>query len=155
MSKPNQTPGGGRVPERVPDDPGEIGGGHGNVHPLAAVKHSAWRELEIAPLAATYLEELMVELPNASERILRVQSRRLARLDLLARFEDRNGVLRNKRRGEPFAATLLAEKISTSYIRTHVDLEAQQRAAGDDFSDYHDAERRALAAPDDEGGDAA
>jgi hypothetical protein len=95
------------------------------VHPLAARRHGGYRELEIAPLADAYLDELMEELPVASERVLRIQARRLARLELLGRFEDRNGVLRNKRRGEPFAATLLAEKISSAFIRTHAELEAQ------------------------------
>lgn len=106
------------------------GDGRDNVHPLAAVKHNAYSESAVAPLADAYLAELMVELPTASERILRIQARRLARLELLGRFEDERGVLRNQRRGEPYAATLLAEKISTSYIRTHTDLEAQAAGNG-------------------------
>lgn len=120
------------VPARVPTGRAEMArGGRGNVHPLAAVKHGAYQESKIAPLAAAYLDELMDELPSASERILRIQARRLARLELLGRFEDERGVLRNRKRGEPFAATLLAEKISSAYVKVHLGLEAQQREAGD------------------------
>lgn len=130
----------GRVPARVPS------GGCDNVHPLAARKHGAHRAAEIAPLAASYSDELLDELPNASERVLRIQSRRLARLELLGRFEDSHGVLRNKRRGEPYAATLLAEKLSSAFIRTHIDLEVQERGA---LRDPADALRRHLESLDD------
>jgi hypothetical protein len=76
-----------------------------------------------------YLDELRLERPGSSERVLRIQSRRLARLDLLAGHEDRHGVLRHQRRGEPYPATLLAEKIASAYIAADRDLEARERDA--------------------------
>jgi hypothetical protein len=155
MSREDSVSGRAVVPAEVPNAGGEttVRGGHGNVHPLAAVKHGAHRETEIAPLAESYLAELLVELPTASERVLRLQARRLARLELLGCFEDKHGVLRNQRRGEPFAATLLAEKITSAFIRTHAGLEAQQREAGDTRGRETLASIAAELAAGDNGGD--
>jgi hypothetical protein len=116
-----------------------------HLRPDRAVTHGGHSEGAIAPLAADYLAELMAELPTASERVLHIQARRLARLELLGRFEDERGVLRSRKRGEPFPATVLAEKISSAYIKTHTDLEAMERERKDNgAADYFESERRAL-----------
>lgn len=102
-----------------------------NVHALGALKHGGKAsDATIAPLADAYLAELLAEFPTASERVLLIQARRLARLELLGRFEDQRGVLRNRKRGEPFPATVLAERISTAYLSEHARLEAGEREAG-------------------------
>lgn len=92
--------------------------------------HGASTEALIRPLAEGYLDELAGEFPSASERVLRVQARRLAKLDRLGVYLDGKGEIRHKRRGEVFPASALEEQISAAYLAEHRRLEAREHEAG-------------------------
>lgn len=92
--------------------------------------HGASTEALIRPLAEAYLAELVGEFPSASERVLRVQARRLAKLDRLGVYLDGRGEIRHRRRGEVFPASALEEQVSAAYLAEHRRLEAVERDAG-------------------------
>jgi hypothetical protein len=99
---------------------------------LRAMQHGAASEALIRPLAETYLAELQREFPAASERVLKLQARRLAKLDRLGSYLEAHGEIRHQRRGEVFPASQLEESITAAFLATQARLEAQQReAAGD------------------------
>jgi hypothetical protein len=100
-----------------------------NLKDTAAVTHGGNSEALIRPLAEMYLAELAEEFPSASERVLKVQARRLAKLERLGVYLDAKGEIRHHRRGEVYPASALEEKISAAYLAEHVRLELQQRAA--------------------------
>jgi CRP-like cAMP-binding protein len=91
--------------------------------------HGAHSESLIRATAEAYLAELQEEFPAASERVLRLQARRLAKLDRLASYLERKGEIRHQRRGEVFPASALEEKIAAAYLAEHDRLEQQQREA--------------------------
>lgn len=93
--------------------------------------HGAHSESLIRASAEAYLAELVEEFPAASERILRVQARRLAKMDRLGSYLEAHGEIRHQRRGEVYPASALEEKISAAYLAEHARLEAQQHAATD------------------------
>ncbi len=92
--------------------------------------HGATDEKLIRPLAEQYLAELTGEFPRASERVLRLQARRLAKLDRLASYLEGTGEIRHKRRGEVFPASQLEESITSAFLSTQAKLEAQHAASG-------------------------
>jgi hypothetical protein len=91
--------------------------------------HGAYSEELTRATAEQYLAELTEEFPTASERILRVQARRLAKMDRLGTYLEGRGEIRHARRGEVYPASALEEKISAAYLTEHARLEAQQREA--------------------------
>lgn len=101
-----------------------------NLKPGAHVTHGAHHEAEIQASAMTYLAELVGEFPGASERVLRLQARRLAKLDRLATFLTGRGEIRNRRTGDVFAASTLEERITAAYLAEHARLEQLQRERG-------------------------
>lgn len=92
--------------------------------------HGASSEAIIRPLAEAYLAELVKEFPKASERVLKVQARRLAKLERLGVYLDGKGEIRHKRRGEVFPASAHEERISAAYLAEHARLEALYSAGG-------------------------
>jgi hypothetical protein len=92
--------------------------------------HGANSEALIRPLAEEYLAELAGEFPNASERVLRLQARRLAKLDRLGSYLEGKGEIRHHRRGEVFPASALEESITSAFLSTQAKLEAQHAANG-------------------------
>jgi hypothetical protein len=95
---------------------------------LRAMKHGAQTESIIGPLAERYFAELVEEFPGASERVLKIQSRRLAKLDRLSAYLEKHGEIRHQRRGEVFPASTLEEQITNGFLQTQERLERQQRA---------------------------
>jgi len=94
--------------------------------------HGARSEGLIAPLAEQYLAELQREFPQASERVLRLQARRLAKLERLAGWLEAHGEIRHQRRGEVFEASKLEESITAAFLTTQHRLEAQREQARSD-----------------------
>jgi CRP-like cAMP-binding protein len=101
-----------------------------NLKPSGALQHGAHSEALTRPLAETYFAELRAELPSASERVLRIQARRLAKLDRLATFLEQTGEIRHKRRGEVYPASALEERVAAAFLAEHVRLEDMQRTTG-------------------------
>jgi hypothetical protein len=101
-----------------------------NLKSSNAVKHGTRSEAIIQPLAEQYLAELVGEFPLASERVLRLQARRLAKLDRLASYLEDRGEIRHQRRGEVFPASAIEESVTAAFLATQTRLEAQAREAG-------------------------
>ena len=97
-----------------------------NLRSSSAVTHGAHSDALTRPLAEQYLAELLEEFPTASERVLQLQARRLAKLDRLASYLERKGEIRHQRRGEVFAASALEERVATGYLATHDRLEQER-----------------------------
>jgi CRP-like cAMP-binding protein len=93
----------------------------------AAQTHGAFSEELIRGSASAYLAELSREFPGASERVLRLQARRLAKLDRLASYLEGRGEIRNRRTGEVFAASALEERITAAYLVEHARLQEGER----------------------------
>jgi hypothetical protein len=100
-----------------------------NLKSTNAVKHGTRSEALIQPLAEMYLAELTEEFPLASERVLRLQARRLAKLDRLATYLEGRGEIRHHRRGEVFPASAMEESVTVAFIATQAKLEVQARDA--------------------------
>jgi CRP-like cAMP-binding protein len=98
-----------------------------NLKTTSAVKHGTRSEALIRPLAEMYLAELTGEFPQASERVLRLQARRLAKLDRLASYLEGRGEIRHQRRGDVFPASAMEEQITASFLATQGRLEVQAR----------------------------
>jgi CRP-like cAMP-binding protein len=101
-----------------------------NLRSTAARTHGAHSKPIVRDLAERYLAELLAEFPSASERVLRIQARRLAKLDRLASYLETVGEIRHKRRGEVYPASALEEKIAAAYLSEHARLAELERAAG-------------------------
>lgn len=99
-----------------------------NLRSTAAETHGA-DGAAARQLAERYLAELAAEFPSASERVLRVQARRLAKLDRLATYLEGVGEIRHKRRGEVYPASALEEKIAGAYLAEHARLAELERLA--------------------------
>jgi len=96
----------------------------------AKTTHGALSEALIQQATTMYLAELSREFPGASERVLRLQARRLSKLDRLASYLEGRGEIRNRRTGEVFAASALEERITGAYLATHERLEQQREQVG-------------------------
>jgi hypothetical protein len=101
-----------------------------NLRSSSAVKHGTRSEVLIRPLAEQYLAELVGEFPDASERVLKLQARRLAKLERIASFLEERGEIRHQRRGEPFPVAALEESVTAAFLSTQAKLEVQAREAG-------------------------
>jgi hypothetical protein len=95
----------------------------------AALKHGGRAETLLQPRADELLTELQQEFPAASERTLRLQARRLAKLERLGAFLEAKGELRNKRSGEIFPASQMEESLTAAFLATQAKLEAQAASA--------------------------
>jgi hypothetical protein len=103
---------------------------------LRAVTHGAGSEVILRPLCEAYLAELAEEFPEASERVLKLQARRLAKLDRLGTYLEKHGEIRHQRRGEVFPASSLEETITAAFLATQAKLEAQVRStSGEQLAD--------------------
>jgi CRP-like cAMP-binding protein len=107
-----------------------------NLRATAAVKHGA-DSAAARQLAERYLAELVEEFPSASERVLRIQARRLAKLDRLATYLETVGEIRHRRRGEVYPASALEEKIAAAYLAEHERLAARESGAADPEAALH------------------
>jgi hypothetical protein len=149
-SWPSGRKGAGVVP--LSSDPKARAAQLANLKASAPTTHGAHSEALIRPLAEAYLAELAEEFPAASERVLKVQARRLAKLDRLGVYLDAKGEIRHQRRGEVYPASALEEKVSAAFLAEHVRLEQLQRERADDGdADYFAAEAAALAPGEEEG----
>jgi BMFP domain-containing protein YqiC len=119
-----------------------------NLVPGGNQSHGAKSEAIIRPLAQAYLVELQREFPDASERVLKLQARRLAKLERLAGWLERKGELANQRRGTVYPASSLEESITAAFLNTQAKLEAQ-RTTADPYAEL----RAALNAPEDDDDD--
>lgn len=102
-----------------------------NLRPDAALKHGGRADALTRGRADELFAELSGEFPNASERVLRLQARRLSKLEGLGRFLEERGELRNRRLGEAFPAAAMEEQVTAAFLATQAKLEAQQREAAD------------------------
>jgi len=100
-----------------------------NLKSTGALKHGARSEGAIRPRADELFAELLEEFPNGSVRVLRLQARRLSKLEGLGRFLEERGELRNRRLGELFPAAAMEESLTVAFLNTQAKLEAQQREA--------------------------
>lgn len=121
-----------------------------NLKPTSATKHGAYSDAAIRDLRREHLAELAAEFPSASRRELLILAHRIAQLDKLAEHADRYGVLRDKRRGEPFPAATLAEKLASSVERQIAALLERERTAGKPPAGDLDAHLAALSAASEE-----
>ena len=118
-------------------------------------RHGALSEGQVQPLAQQHFDQLVQQFPNADRRLLEIQSRRAAQIDLLTEWMHENGLLHKatKRRGDVWGAVAFAEKLASAFERQHLVLE-QQREAG--TASPHDALAeivRELAEGDDDDGE--
>ena len=97
-----------------------------NLRSDGAVRHGAGSEALIRPLAETYLDELLEEFPAASERVLRLQARRLAKLDRLSSYLEVKGKIATSAAAN-VPASALEESITAAFLATQAKLEAQRR----------------------------
>ena len=110
-------------------DPAKRANQLANLRPENSTKHSGRSEVLIQPLAERYFAELLGEFPSASERVLRLQARRLAKLERIGAFLEQKGEISHQRRGEVFPAALIEESTTSAFLATQAKLEAQAREA--------------------------
>lgn len=101
-----------------------------NLRPDAALKHGARSEVAIRGRADELFAELSGLFPSASETTLRLQARRLSKLESISRFLEERGEIRNRRLGEPFPVSAMEESLTAAFLSTQGKLEAAEREAG-------------------------
>lgn len=97
-----------------------------NLSPNAAATHGL-RSAEVATLAESYLAELLLEFPTASQRVLRLQARRLAKVELCARYLNEHGLVRSKRTGAVRQVAEFEETLTKGFLAEQARLEERQR----------------------------
>ena len=106
-----------------------------NLQPRAAAKHHAYDAAALRPARERYQSELSARYPSAGEDEIAIQATRLAQCELLQRYLDERGVVRNRSRGDVFPAALLLAQITQAYERRRDVLAERERERSDDDSE--------------------
>jgi hypothetical protein len=92
--------------------------------------HRANSEIAIRPLSTVYLAELQKDYPSESERVLKLQARRLAKITLRAEYLDgRPSEILNKRTGKINPAAMDEEALTKAFLAEHDRMEQRKREA--------------------------
>src|SRR5947207_14338264 len=101
------------------NDPGARARQIANLKPNAAAIDGGYSKGQLASLRGRYVVELQQRFPSADRSEIALLAHRQAQLAVLGAWQDRRGLLADQRRGVPFPAVQLHERIAAAFERQY------------------------------------